>query len=422
MFSRGFNIFITVVMAILFAILYGVIHSNIVLWIGGLILFFWINGCIREAISDNYYINAAYTTLTACVLTVPQIFYGGTPFGWLLYAVTAGYQMLAFFTNYDYTSDYTVNRDFGRNWRSATKSIGQKIYGHYVIAQANWAAMILTGIGFLAGSFFLAALCSAYSLFFLLLIPIYTLLWNFIALFYIKLIVGIDAPTGYSDHERVDNILKGFWYLIGAVLGAILAVILAPFRWLVMLAELIRDFFANIKDGGSAELSKFFWICTGALGIYLILAFFNIADVIPRLFGDFGGVDLDFYRYFMVCTNFVFDLKLDGTFFLDVIMFLPKVILILLAALLDIVLILLVLILWLLLNLILFLLYFLLVISFELILPIALGIGAVVFLVLYLVESDRDFFDWFRAILFAILPIACLTLYFLLRLEILPHL
>ena len=84
----------------------------------------------------------------------------------------------------------------------------------------------------------------------------------------------------------------------------------------------------------------------------------------------------------------------------------------------DLVIIILVPLLWLLLNAVLAILYLILVVCFELILPVALAIGAVTFIVLYLVDSDRDFIDWFRAILFTLLPVAMITFYLLFAYEV----
>lgn len=408
---------VTVFVALATVITFAATQLPLVLWIGGLILFFWINGRLREGIEDNYYINAAYTTLTACVLTVPQVFYGGTVGGWVLYAITAVYQALAYFTNYGYTSDHTVTRDISRNWRSETKTDGEKTYGHYVIAEGNRAALILTGIGFLIGSFAIAAVSYVYSLFFLLLIPAYTFLWHLIALFRIWLL-GIPIPTGLSYHENVDNIPKGYWFLIWSVLKVVISIICAPFRFVAFICKKIAAFFGNIKSGGSTRISKFFWICTGVLAIYLVLSLFGAADFVERIFGGFGGIGLDINRFLFPITNFLLDLEMDGSFFLDVILAIPKVLVLIVGAVVDLVLLILVAIGWLLLNLVLFILYFILVVSFEFLLPLALAVGAVVFLVLYLIESDRGFFDWFRAILFSVLPIGLVTLYFLLAYEV----
>ena len=125
MISRWQFWLITAFVALATGVAYIVTWSPLSLWIGGGILFFWINGRIREEISDSYYINAAYTTLTACVLTVPQIFYGGTAGGLAMYIVTVGYQLLAFFTNIDYVSHRSVAA-VGRNWRSNTKNTAPK--------------------------------------------------------------------------------------------------------------------------------------------------------------------------------------------------------------------------------------------------------------------------------------------------------
>ena len=419
MFTKSQFWIVTVFVALATVILYFALDIPLVLWIGGLALFLWINGRLREEISDNYYINAAYTTLTACVLSVPQIFFGGTIGGWVLYAVTAFYQLLAYFSNYDYTSDHTVVRDVNRNWRSETKTLGEKIYGHYVITEGSRAAMILTAIGFLFGSLVIAGLSAVYSLYFLLLIPVYTFLWHIIALLYIRFFVGITVPTGFDWHEKANNIPKGYWFLIWKVLSAIIGVICAPFVFIAFICKKIAKFFGNIKNGGTGELSKFFWICVGALGIYFILSLFGAADFIERLFGGgFSGVELNIQRFLFPITNFLFDLELKSSFFMDVIMFLPKLIVIVLSAAIDLVLLILTLVLWLLLNLLLVILYVVLVVSFEFFLPIALAGGAIVFLVLYLIDSDRGFFDWFRAILFSLLPIGLITLYFLFANEV----
>ena len=412
MFSKGQFWIVTIFLALATTILTAATEILLFLWIGGLALFFWVNGRIRETISDNYYINAAYTTLTACVLTVPQIFYGGTVGGWVLYAVCAAYQVLAYFTTIEYTVDYTVGRDMSRNWRSETKSDVQKAYGHLVIAQANWAALILTGLALMAGSFVIASLAAAYSLFFLLLIPVYTFLWNIIALIRI-LFVGIPVPTGYSWHENVNTIPKGYWFLIRTVLKAIFSVISAPFALIAYLGYCIGNFFAKVKDGGTARLSRFFWICTAVLGVYLIISLFGAADFIERIFGGFNGIDLNINRYIFPITNFAIGLDLDGSFLLDVILAIPKVLGLIVCIIIDLVLLLLVCILWLLINLLLMFLYLILVLCFEAILPAALAAGAVVFLILYLIDSDRSFIDWFRAILFSILPLGAVVFYFL---------
>lgn len=413
MFARWQFWLVTVFVTLATLIIFAVTKIPLVLWIGGLALFFWINGRLREMIEDNYYINAAYTTLTVCVLTVPQIFYAGTLGGWILYAICAFYQLLAYYSNYEYTSDYTVGRDISRNWRSETKTLWQKVYGHYVIAEGNKAALILTGLGFLAGSFAIAAVSSIYSLFFLLLTPVYTFLWHLIAMLYIH-ILGLPIPTGFDWHESANNIPKGYWFLIWSVLKVILTILASPFVFIFFIFKKIAAFFGNIKNGGSTQISKFFWICVGALAIYLIISLFGAANFIERIFGGgFSGIDLEIRRFLFPITNFILDLEMDGSFFLDVILFLPKVLFIIVGALLDLVLLLVICLLWLLLNAILAILYVILVVSFEFLLPLALTIGAIVFVVLYLIDSDRDFFDWFRAILFAILPIGMFTLYIL---------
>lgn len=410
---------VTVLVPIATLILFGATKLPLMLWCGGFVLFFWVNGRIRESISDNFYINVAYTTLTAAVLLIPQIFYIGTVSGWVLFALTLVYQTLALFTNLDYTSDYTVGRDISRNWRSETKTNAQKIYGHYVIAQANWAAIILCTLAFLFGAAAFAFCASQYGHWLLFLSPLYTLLWHLLARAYMWL-NGIPAPTG--QHEKVTNIPQGFWFLIWSVLRTVLLVLASPFILIAYVCRCIAKFFAGVKNGGTATISKFFWICTCALGVYLILSLFNIADVIPRIFGNFGGIDLEIKRFLFPITEYVLDLDLELGFFLDVLLFIPKLILYLLCFVLDLVLLLVVTIGWLLLNLLIFLIYILLVVSFELILPIALAIGAVVFLILYLIESDRDFFDWCRTVIFASLPTAATVLYFLLRTGVIPTL
>ena len=413
MFSKWQFWLITVVVALAGTIAYAVTRNELILWIAGLILFFWVNGRIREEISDNYYINAAYTTLTACVLTVPQIFFGGTIGGWVLYALTMGYQTLAYFSNYEYITDHTIGRDLRRNWSSKTKTDVQKAYGHYVLTEGNRAALILTGIAFLIGAFAIAGVSHMYSLFFLLLIPVYTFLWNMIALFQIWLL-GVPIPTGFDWHEHVNNIPKGSWFLIWSVLKAIFGIISAPFIFIASIFIRIAKFFGRVKNGGTAELSKFFWICTGVLGVYFILSIFGAADFVEEIFGGgFGGIDLEISRYVFPITNFILKIDWDTSFLVDVILFIPKLIVLLLCAILDLVIIILVPLLWLLINFLLFILYLILVVSFELILPIALVIGAVTFIVLYMVDSDRDFIDWFRAILFSLLPVAMITFYLL---------
>lgn len=417
MFSKGQFWIVTIFLALATTILTAATGLLLFLWIGGLALFFWVNGWIREAIADNYYINAAYTTLTACVLTVPQIFYGGTFGGWVLYAVAVAYQLLSYFTNLDYTIDQTVGRDISRNWRSETKTDVEKAYGHLVIAQANWAAIVLTSIAFLAGAAVIAFLASTYSLFFLLLIPVYTFLWNMIALVRI-LLLGIPVPTGYSCHENVNTIPKGYWFLIWAVLKVVIAVVSAPFAFIAYIVGAIGKFCAKVKGGGSGELSKFFWICTGVLGLYLILSMFGAADFMERIFGGYSGFDLNISRFLFPVTDYFIHLELDVSFLIDLLLLIPKLLGLLLCVIVDLVLLLVVCLLWLLINALLALLYLILVLCFEIVLPVGLAAGAVTFLVLYLLDSDRDFIDWFRAVLFSVLPIGAIVFYFLLAYEV----
>ena len=406
---------ITVFVALATGVAYIVTWSPLSLWMGGGILFFWINGRIREEISDSYYINAAYTTLTACVLTVPQIFYGGTAGGLAMYIVTVVYQLLAFFTNIDYVSHRSVAA-VGRNWRSNTKNRAQKILDHYTITEGNWAGLVLAAIAFLGGAFGILVLWVKFSLFFLLLIPVYTLFGHLVFLLYMC-ITGVTAPTGYAPHDDADNLFKGFWYLIRlvgqAVVAAVVAMVVVPARFIARVCGAIADFFGNIRDGGRVAISKFFWICVGALGVYLILSIFGIADFIEEIFGSFNGVGMDINIFLFPITNFIFGIDLGSSFFTDVILFLPKIIVIVVGAVLDVVLLLLVCLLWLVLNAVLFILWFLLVFSFEALLPILLGVGAIVFVVLYLIQSDRGFFDWLRAVLFSLIPIGLFVLYVL---------
>ena len=410
---------IAVLLALATTITTATTENVLFLWIGGMVLFFMVNGWIREEIADNYYINAAYTTLTACVLTVPQIFYGGTVGGWVLFAIAVAYQLLAHFTNLEYTLDHTVGRDISRNWRSETKSNVEKAYGHLVLAQGNWAALVLTSIAFLAGAFVIAFLADVYSLFFLLLIPAYTFLWNTISLIHI-LILGIPIPTGYSSHENVNNLAKGYWFLIWAVLKVVIAVVSAPVTFAVYVGYAIGKFCCRIKRGGSGELSKFFWICTGVLGIYLILSLFGVADFMDQIFGGYRGFDLNISRFTFPITNYFIHLDLDLSFLLDLLLLIPKIIVLILGAIIDLVILLVVCILWLLINTLLAILYLLLVLCFEIVLPLALAIGSIVFLVLYLLDSDRDLFSWFSAVLLSLLPLALITVYFLFRTGVIP--
>ena len=408
---------IAVLLALATTVTTAVTENTLFLWIGGMILFFMVNARIREEIADNYYVNAAYTTLTACVLTVPQIFYGGTVGGWVLFAIAVAYQLLAHFTNLDYTLDHTVGRDISRNWRSETKTDVEKAYGHLVLAQGNWAAIVLTSIAFLAGAFVIAFLASTYSLFFLLLIPAYTFLWNTFSLIHI-LIIGIPVPTGYSSHEKIDNLAKGYWFLIWAVLKVVIAVVSAPFAFIAYIVGAIGKFCAKVKGGGSGELSKFFWICTGVLGIYLILSMFGAADFMERIFGGYSGFDLNISRFLFPVTDYFIHLELDVSFLIDLLLLIPKLLGLLLCVIVDLVLLLVVCLLWLLINALLALLYLILVLCFEIVLPVGLAAGAVTFLVLYLLDSDRDFIDWFRAVLFSVLPIGAIVFYFLLAYEV----
>jgi hypothetical protein len=224
--------------------------------------------------------------------------------------------------------------------------------------------------------------------------------------------VGVPPPVGRCYPEP-NNFLRGFGFLFGVVLKAILSVILAPFRFIAFVCRKIGEFFGNVVGGGSAEISKFYWVCVIALGVYLILSIFGIADFIEEIFGGFDGIGLDINLFLMPICKFLLGLELPSSFFNDVILFLPKILVLVVGFVLDLVLLILVCLLWLVLNLVLFILYVLLVVAFEAVLPIGLGLGAIVFLVLYLIHSERGFFDWLRAILLALLPIGLFTLYVL---------
>ena len=418
MFSKWQFWLVTVCLPIVTGILYGILRLPLVLWCGAYALFFWVNGRLREEIEDNYYINAAYTTLTVCVLTVPTFLYAGAPGGWVLYAACLAYQALAQFTNLDYRANPEARRDIARVWRSE-KSNAQKIYGHHVIAQGHWAAIVLTLIAFLAGSLPIPYAATVYSRLFFLLLPFYTLLWHFfsrIAMWF----HNVKPPVGL--HKETDNLLKGFWFPLFVVLKAIYKVISAPFVFIAYLCGRIAKLFGKVASGGTGNLSKFFWIAVGALGVYLILSLFDVADIFPRLFGDFGGIDLDINRFLFPLLKLVFRWDYEVGPLLAILLFFVKLVLYVLALILDLVLLLLVVVGWMLLNVVLFLLYVILVLAFELILPIALAVAAIVFLVLYMVHSDRDFIDYFRVVLFSLLPIAATVVYFLLRTGVIPTL
>ena len=159
-----------------------------------------------------------------------------------------------------------------------------------------------------------------------------------------------------------------------------------------------------------------------SLGVYLILSLFDVADVFPRLFGNFGGIDLDINRFLFPLLKLVFTWDYEVGPLLAILLFFVKLLLYVLALVLDLVLLLLVTVGWMLLNLLLFLLYVILVLAFELVLPISRAVGAIVFLVLYLIDSDRGFIDYFRAVILSLLPLGAVVVYFLLRTGVSPTL
>ena len=418
MFSKWQRWLVIGLLPIITGIVFGITRLPLVLWCGGYALFFWVNGWLREEIEDNYYINAAYTTLTVCVLTVPVFLYAGAPGGWVLYGVCIAYQSLAQFTNLDYRANPEARRDVARVWRS-DKSDVMKVYGQYVLAQGHWAAIVLTLFAFLLCSAPIPYLAATYSRLFFLLLPLYTLLWHFfsrIAMWF----HNVPPPVGF--HEDANNILKGFWFLVYAVLRAILKVLASPFVLICYVFLCIFNFFKRVQSGGTGRLSKFFWIAVISLGVYLILSLFDVADVFPRLFGNFGGIDLDINRFLFPLLKLVFRWDYEVGPLLAILLFFVKLLLYVLALVLDLVLLLLVTVGWMLLNLLLFLLYVILVLAFELVLPIALAVGAVAFLVLYLIDSDRGFIDYFRAVILSLLPLGAVVVYFLLRTGVIPTL
>ena len=389
-------------------VIYYFIPCPEVLWFGGATVLFWILDKIRQMMEDNFFLNSAMISVSSVFMVVPYFFLGRTLTSFLLFmwcGLFIGFQLL---THSDYFYGYIRSRDFDNIWTSNyITPVKERL--HYYAAEANKAAIIFILIGYLAVMVCLGGVIDTYGLLFTALPPVFILLCN-IGTLVVMHLRGVDPPTGYSDHDNVDNIVKGYWYLISRFFGGIFFIIASPFLLIIHLCKMIGALFSLIREGGTARISTLYWVCAGLLGVYCLLGVFGVANFVEEFFEALGIFDKSFIYTDFYLTQLVATWDFGKTFFGAIFLFIPYVVLVIISGILEF----LFTILTAIFTLIFWIVMFLLMFAVEQILPIIILIGAIALLVMYLIDSDREAADWFRFIFFTVITVGMTVLYFLL--------
>lgn len=395
-------------LAVIVGIIYAIFPHEAVLWFGGATVFFWIMDKIRQQVEDNFFINAAFVSFTSMFMMIPYFFIDSPMLAFWLFmwcSLNMGFQVM---THSQYLSGYILERDFNPIWSSSyIKPVKQ--YFDRVASDSNRAAIIFVLLGFYGVMAFLGSLIYGGGLWFTILPPVFILLCNIGALIYMH-ITGVTPPTGYSDQDWADNIVKGYWFLISKVAALIFAVISAPFVFIVHICKMIGAFFSWVREGGSAQINKLYWVCVGLLTVYCLLGVFGVANFVEEFFESLGVFEADLIYSDFLLTQLVASWDFSGSFFGAILLLIPYIVGVILAAVLEF----LAVILTVILQLVYWIFMFLLAFAVEQILPIVILVGAVALLVLYLIESDRDAYDWFQFVFLTLFSAGLLALYILL--------
>ena len=394
-------------LAIVVGLLYWLFPSDAVLWFGGATLMFWIMDKLRQQVEDNFFINGAVISFTSIFCMIPYFFIDSPMLAFLLFmwcSVNLSFQVM---THSQYFTGYVIRRDYDPIWSSSyIRPVKQ--YFDYVASESNRAVIIFALIGFNGAMALLGGLIYSYGLWYVALPPVFVVLCNVGTLIYMH-ITAVTPPTGYSDQDWADNMIKGYGYVIGKVFGVIFAIVSAPFMLIIEVFRMIKAFFEVIREGGTERINIFYWICTGVLFGYCMLGVFGVSNFVEEFFESIGVFDVDLIYKEFYLTQLVAGWEFGETFFGAIFLFIPFVVGVILSAILEAIATLLTVILMLLYWLVMSLLVF----AFEQILPLVILGVAITFIVFYLIESDREWFDWVRAAIFAILSIGLTVLYIL---------
>ena len=393
---------------VIIGILYAVLQSTLVLWFGGATLMFWIMDKIREQVEDNFFINAAMVSLTSIISMVPYFFIENKMTAFFLFmwcSLNLGFQVM---THSQYFTSYVISRDYNPIWRSPyIKPVKQ--YFDRVASEGNRAAIILVLIGFYAAMAFLGSIIYGYGLWFTFLPPVFILLCNIGALIYMH-ITGVSPDTGYGEQEWADNIVKGYLYIFAKIGGVLFAIIAAPFMLIREICKMIGAFLEMVREGGSAQINRFFWVCEILMVIYCGLGVFGVANFAEEYFESIGVFEADLIYNDFLLTQLVASWDFSHSFFGAIFLLIPYIVAVIISAVLEF----LAVIVTAVFQLVYWVFMFLLVFTVEQILPIIVAGGAITFLVLYLIESDREGYDWFQFFFLSITTLGLLVLYYLL--------
>ena len=401
-------ILILIGIAALTGILYAIFPAPEVLWFGGTFFVLWAGDKIRQQVEDNVYLNAAVISILGCLSVIPQIFLAGKISGYLHYLLSSVFISCELVTHRDFLWKYIDKRDYAPIRNNDRISGLEKNRRADVVSNGNWAAVVLLLILYNGAMAALGSLAYVYSPWFLLLPPVGVLLANMIAIFYMQL-VGVAPPHGYSCHEDVTNLLLAYRYLGKKILDGILAVILAPFRFIRFICIKIADLFMAVWDGGTITIGIAFWILFGLIGLYDLIGFFGLIEPLEEAMRSIGVYEAKIEGFHLIKWLFDWFGSWPASIFNDLIMALPKLAMAIIALVLDLVLLFLSIILW-----------FLFMISLETailivmsIVPILLFGGAVTFLIFYFIDSSRDGYDLFKLIFMILAALALTVVYYL---------
>ena len=395
-------------LAVIVGVIYAFIPTAGVLWFGGATLCFWIMDKIREQVEDNFFLNSAIVSITSILSMIPYFFIDDPMLAFWLFmwcSVNLAFQVM---THSQYFTGYVIKRDYDPIW-SSTHIKPVKQYFDRVASEGNRAVVIFALIGFLGAMVFLGSLIYGGGLWYTPLPPVFVLLCNIGTLVYMH-IEGVTPDTGYGDHDWADNIVKGYLYIFAKIGGVLFAIISAPFMLIREICRMIGAFFEMVREGGSARINKLFWVCEILLVIYCVLGVFGVANFVEEYFESIGVFDADLIYSDFLLTQLVASWDFGKTFFGAIFLFIPYVVAVILSGVLEF----LAVIVTAIFQLVYWVFMFLLAFTVEQILPIIITVGAIALLVLYLIDSDKEGYDWFQFIFLTLVSAGLLTLYGLL--------